>query len=213
MYLGGSSLDTPIRCRTVNESTTRASWSGPGKGEQLWFLGTLATITVSGEASEGRFALIDFLFPRHASPPLHTHPQDESYIVLNGQLTVQAGEQRFQLMPGATAVVPMGRAHLPRGQRYGSCACAQHAGGARATRAGRLGARNDSGPPPERDSTTVTRGARRHLPSTRSGQPGSAACAQRLTSINSLMTIPRLGRASARRGSRRAHRTRRGSWW
>ena len=69
---------------------------------------------MSGEASEGRFALIDFLFPRHASPPLHTHPQDESYIVLEGQLTVQAGDQRFQLMPGATAVVPTGVAHTFR---------------------------------------------------------------------------------------------------
>ena len=92
----------------------RASWSGPGKGEQLWFLGTLATITVSGEASGGRFALIEFLFPRHASPPLHTHPQDESYIVQAGQLTVQAGEERFELLPGATAVVPMGVAHTFR---------------------------------------------------------------------------------------------------
>ena len=67
-----------------------ATWSGSGEGEQLWFLGTLATIKVPGEASEGRFALIEFLFPRHASPPLHTHPQDESYIVQEGRLTVQA---------------------------------------------------------------------------------------------------------------------------
>ena len=91
-----------------------ATWSGPGKGEQLWFLGTLATIKVPGEASEGRFALIEFLFPRHASPPLHTHPQDESYIVLEGRLTLQAGDERFELVPGAAAVVPMGVAHTFR---------------------------------------------------------------------------------------------------
>jgi quercetin dioxygenase-like cupin family protein len=69
---------------------------------------------VSGEASPGRFALIEFLFPRYASPPLHTHPQDESYIVLEGTLTVKAGEQRFELTPGAAAVVPMGVAHTFR---------------------------------------------------------------------------------------------------
>ena len=90
------------------------SWSGPGDGERVWCLGTLATIKVSGEASEGRFALIEFLFPRGASPPLHTHPQDESYIVLEGRLTVQAGEQRFELEAGAAAVVPMGVAHTFR---------------------------------------------------------------------------------------------------
>jgi quercetin dioxygenase-like cupin family protein len=90
------------------------TWSAPGEGEQLWFLGTLATIKLPGEASDGRYALIEFLFPRHASPPLHTHPQDESYIVLDGRLTVQAGDLRFELQPGAAAVVPMGVPHTFR---------------------------------------------------------------------------------------------------
>jgi quercetin dioxygenase-like cupin family protein len=88
--------------------------TGPGDGERLWFLGTLAIIKVPGEASDGRFALIEFLFPRHSSPPLHTHPQDESYVVLDGQLTMQAGGRRFELEPGAAAVVPMGVAHTFR---------------------------------------------------------------------------------------------------
>jgi quercetin dioxygenase-like cupin family protein len=96
----------------VSELT--ATWSGSGEGEQLWFLGTLAIVRVAGEASDGRFALIEFLFPRHASPPLHTHPLDESYIVLEGRLTLQAGEERFELVAGAAAVVPMGVAHTFR---------------------------------------------------------------------------------------------------
>ena len=91
-----------------------ATWSGSEEGERLWFLGTLATIKVPGEATDGRFALIEFLFPLHASPPLHTHPQDESYIVQEGRLTVQAGGHRFELVPGAVAVVPMGVAHTFR---------------------------------------------------------------------------------------------------
>ena len=98
----------------MSELNAKATLSDSGKGEQHWFLGTLATIKVPGEASDGRFALIEFLFPRHASAPLHMHPQDESYIVLEGRLTVQAGEQRFELVPGAVAVVPMGVAHTFR---------------------------------------------------------------------------------------------------
>src|ERR1700704_1727572 len=85
-----------------SEADSAAKWSAPGQGERLWFLGTLAIVRVPGEAVNGRFALIEFLFPRHASPPLHTHPQDETYIVLEGQLTVQAGTDRFQLDAGAT---------------------------------------------------------------------------------------------------------------
>jgi quercetin dioxygenase-like cupin family protein len=90
------------------------TWSASGVGEQLWFLGTLATIRVPGEAVDGRYALIEFLFPRGASPPRHTHPQDESYIVVDGQLVVQAGERRFALGPGGTAAVPMGVPHTFR---------------------------------------------------------------------------------------------------
>jgi quercetin dioxygenase-like cupin family protein len=80
----------------------------------LWFLGTLATIRLPGEASEGRFALIEFLLPRNASPPLHTHPQDESYVVLDGRVTLQAGDQRFELTAGGAALVPMELAHTFR---------------------------------------------------------------------------------------------------
>jgi len=91
-----------------------AAWSAAGEGEHLWFVGTLATIRLPGEASGGRFALIEFLFPRHASPPLHTHPQDESYVVLDGELTLQSGDDRFELGPGGAAVVPMGVPHTFR---------------------------------------------------------------------------------------------------
>jgi quercetin dioxygenase-like cupin family protein len=96
------------------EAGGTASWSGAGEGERLWFLGTLAIVRVPGEATQGRFALIEFLFPHRTSPPLHTHPQDESYIVLEGRLTVQAGDQRFELEAGGSAVVPMGVPHTFR---------------------------------------------------------------------------------------------------
>jgi quercetin dioxygenase-like cupin family protein len=94
--------------------TAAPTWSPPGEGERLWFLGTLATIKVPGEASGGRFALVEFLFPHGASPPLHTHPQDESYVVLDGRLTIRAGEERFVLEAGGAAVVPTGVAHTFR---------------------------------------------------------------------------------------------------
>jgi quercetin dioxygenase-like cupin family protein len=88
-----------------------ATWSAASDGESLWFLGTLATIRVAGEAVAERYALIEFLFPHAASPPLHTHPQDESYVVLEGMLTIQAGQDRFVLEPGGVAAVPMGLPH------------------------------------------------------------------------------------------------------
>jgi quercetin dioxygenase-like cupin family protein len=84
------------------------------ENELLWFLGTLAIVRVPGEAVGGRFALIEFLFPHGASPPLHTHPQDESYIVLEGELTLQLDVERLQLCEGAVAVATMGMPHTFR---------------------------------------------------------------------------------------------------
>jgi quercetin dioxygenase-like cupin family protein len=98
----------------AGEPIAAATWSSAAEGEQLWFLGTLATIKIPGEASDGRFALIEFLFPRNASPPLHSHPQDESYVVLEGRLTILAGEQRFELDAGGAAVVPIRVPHTFR---------------------------------------------------------------------------------------------------
>lgn len=102
------------------DGSAEASWSEFGGderrsgGERRWFLGTLATIRVPGEAVDGRFALLEFLFPQYASPPRHTHPQDESYVVLDGLLTVESGEHRFTLTAGGVAVVPMGVVHTFR---------------------------------------------------------------------------------------------------
>jgi quercetin dioxygenase-like cupin family protein len=94
--------------------TAGVAWSGGGGGEPLWFLGTLAIVRLPAEASAGRFALLEFLFPRGSSPPLHTHPQDETYVVVAGSLTIVAGDERFVLEPGGAAVVPMGVAHTFR---------------------------------------------------------------------------------------------------
>ncbi|MGZ4197262.1 MAG: cupin domain-containing protein [Solirubrobacteraceae bacterium] len=88
-----------------------ATCAAVGAGERLWFLGTLAIVRVPGEATGGRLAVIEFVFPHGASPQLHTHPQDESYVVLEGRLTVQAGAERFELGAGGVAVVPIGVPH------------------------------------------------------------------------------------------------------
>jgi quercetin dioxygenase-like cupin family protein len=91
-----------------------ATWSPAGEGERLWFLGTLQIVRLPAEASGGRFALIEGLLPHLASPPLHTHPQDETYVVLDGRLTLVAGEERFELGPGDAGSAPAGMAHTFR---------------------------------------------------------------------------------------------------
>jgi quercetin dioxygenase-like cupin family protein len=56
-------------------------------GETLWFLGTLAKIKLEAQQTGGRFALWEAVLPHGAAPPLHSHPQDETFYVLDGELT------------------------------------------------------------------------------------------------------------------------------
>jgi quercetin dioxygenase-like cupin family protein len=56
-------------------------------GDTLWFLGTLAKMKLDGRQTGGRFALWEGVFPHGAAPPLHSHPQDETFYVLEGEIT------------------------------------------------------------------------------------------------------------------------------
>jgi hypothetical protein len=95
----------------------------------LWFLGTLARIKLDGERTGGRFGLFEVTFPRGAAPPLHSHPQDETIIVLEGELTawVLEGELAaddgeppawvdayLRRCPSGTTVAPAGAPHSLR---------------------------------------------------------------------------------------------------
>lgn len=55
--------------------------------DPLWFLGTLARLKLDGEQTGGRFALWEGVLPQGAAPPLHSHPQDETFYVLEGEVT------------------------------------------------------------------------------------------------------------------------------
>jgi hypothetical protein len=58
-----------------------------GGQDPLWFLGTLARLKLDGSQTGGRFALWEGVFPRGAAPPLHSHPQDETFYVVEGEVT------------------------------------------------------------------------------------------------------------------------------
>jgi quercetin dioxygenase-like cupin family protein len=80
--------------------------------EPLWFLGTLARVLLDGEETGGRFAVIELLLPKGASPPLHSHPQDETFYILDGEVTVWVEDQpRHCCGLGAIAFVPSGTSH------------------------------------------------------------------------------------------------------
>jgi quercetin dioxygenase-like cupin family protein len=83
--------------------------------EPLWFLGTLVRPKLAGEQTGGRFALWEGILPRGAAPPWHTHPQDETFYVLEGKVVVWAGDEHARTCePGAAIFVPGGVPHAFR---------------------------------------------------------------------------------------------------
>jgi quercetin dioxygenase-like cupin family protein len=98
--------------------------------ERLWFLGTLARMKLDGEQTGGRFALWDGVLPHGAAPPLHSHPQDETFYLLEGELTAWLVEPELvedqpdppawvktharRCSPGAVVFAPAGAPHTFR---------------------------------------------------------------------------------------------------
>ena len=58
-----------------------------GGGEALWFLGTFLRVKLDGAQTAGRLGVFEGVLPRGAAPPLHSHPQDETFYILEGELT------------------------------------------------------------------------------------------------------------------------------
>ncbi len=86
--------------------------------EQLWFLGTLMRMKLDSSDTGGRFALWEGLMPHGAAPPLHSHPQDETFYVIEGDVTAWVGdlEQAHARTcgPGAVVFAPAGTPHTFR---------------------------------------------------------------------------------------------------
>jgi quercetin dioxygenase-like cupin family protein len=86
-----------------------------GGGEALWFLGTFVRIKLDGRQTAGRLGVFEVVLPRGAAPPLHSHPQDETLYVLDGELTVWIVEP--ELVGGEEVLTP--RWVAERAQRCG----------------------------------------------------------------------------------------------
>ena len=81
----------------------------------LWFIDGLAHVHVSGEDTDGRYAVLEILVPEGDMPPLHVHhEEDEIFHVLDGQVTLFLPESEVSLSAGETFRAPQGIPHTYR---------------------------------------------------------------------------------------------------
>jgi quercetin dioxygenase-like cupin family protein len=81
----------------------------------LWFIDGLVRIHVSGEETDGRYAVLEVLVPEGDMPPLHVHhEEDEVFHVVEGQVTLFLPGQEVALTAGDTFRAPQGVPHTYR---------------------------------------------------------------------------------------------------
>ena len=82
------------------------------EGRAVWFLGTLVIVKATGEQTGGAFGLIDNVMPAGFASPYHTHRnEDESFYVVEGEMTFYVGDERVKAGAGAFVYGPRGVPH------------------------------------------------------------------------------------------------------
>ncbi len=84
----------------------------PSGGDAHWYLGNLLEWKARGRQTNGAFSLVEVTLQPGAEPPLHVHArEDEAFLVLNGRITFQFGDERVDAEPGAYVFLPRGVSH------------------------------------------------------------------------------------------------------
>jgi quercetin dioxygenase-like cupin family protein len=86
-----------------------------GRTQPLWFIDHLVHVHVDGDTSGGALALLDERGRRGDMPPLHVHRRDdETFYVLEGELTLFVAGKQIVLGPGQAALAPRDVPHAYR---------------------------------------------------------------------------------------------------
>ena len=83
-----------------------------GRGRQsleqsVWYAGWLLTFLATGEDTQGQFALMEQTARKGNVPPRHVHHrEDESFYVIEGEMTFSVGDRTIKATPGTMVFAP-----------------------------------------------------------------------------------------------------------
>lgn len=76
-------------------------------GEARWWWGNLAIIKLTGEDTHGGLTVVELTMGPGRMAPLHVHHrEEESFLITQGQLTFQIGDNTIDAGPGDLVVGP-----------------------------------------------------------------------------------------------------------
>jgi quercetin dioxygenase-like cupin family protein len=85
----------------------------------IGLVGDTYTITVPGEATNGRYCVIDMHVPPGGGPPPHRHDFEETFIVLEGEIEAVFRGKKSTLHAGETVHIPANAPHQFRNASVG----------------------------------------------------------------------------------------------
>jgi mannose-6-phosphate isomerase-like protein (cupin superfamily) len=83
----------------------------PNKLVHIGLVGDTYTVIVSGEATDGRFCVIDMYIPPGGGPPLHRHDFEETFILLEGEMEATFRGKKVLVRAGETVHIPANAPH------------------------------------------------------------------------------------------------------
>jgi mannose-6-phosphate isomerase-like protein (cupin superfamily) len=100
---------------TLIHNATRPIVLAAGEGEKIWFTNAAMTIKATADTTDGHLCLIESHAPVGHGPPLHVHHDEhEAFFILEGEMEIVCGEERYTAAAGAFAFLPRGVAHTFR---------------------------------------------------------------------------------------------------
>jgi quercetin dioxygenase-like cupin family protein len=96
----------------VSDFAVDPAFTSPGSQPVLRFLGSPERLLVAGQQSGAEFALFRTTAERGHTAPRHLHRRaSETFIVLDGELLIEAGGERRTAGAGHVAVLPRDQVH------------------------------------------------------------------------------------------------------
>jgi mannose-6-phosphate isomerase-like protein (cupin superfamily) len=90
----------------------RATCSDPSKVRAVGVVGDVYRLLATGVDTDGKYSTLEALIPPGGGPPLHVHSrEEESFFILEGEVTFQLGEETLVATTGMFANVPIGLKH------------------------------------------------------------------------------------------------------
>lgn len=91
------------------------------EGEARWWFACLAEIKVTAEQTGGLLSIIEVTEPPNAEGPWHVHHrEDEGFWILDGDVTLQIGDETIEAHTGDFAFGPRG---IPHRYAVGDAGC------------------------------------------------------------------------------------------